>query len=172
MDYFEAVSKRGSYRGAFTSAPVPQEDLEKILEAGARAPSGYNFQTTSFVVVTDDELRKALSDMMPSEATKSAPVILVLVSAFHAAENGLSFEIEDYAAAAENILLAITSLGYAGVWMDGRMKLDDNEARVRKLLSVPDSLHVRTIIPFGKPLENVTQKEKLPLCQRIVRNHF
>ncbi|RMG04478.1 MAG: nitroreductase, partial [Planctomycetota bacterium] len=56
MDVFEAIRRRHSYRGPFTDAPVPREDLRKIVEAGIRAPSGKNEQTTSFVIVDDPAL--------------------------------------------------------------------------------------------------------------------
>ena len=40
MDVLEAIEKRGSYRDVFLPEPVPQEDLDRILTAGIRAPSG------------------------------------------------------------------------------------------------------------------------------------
>jgi hypothetical protein len=41
MDVFEAIEKRHSYRGGFSGAPVPRDDLESstILTA-ARAAAG------------------------------------------------------------------------------------------------------------------------------------
>ncbi len=53
MDLFEAIEGRYSYRGAFTDAPVPREDLVRIVEAGLKAPSGCNAQTTTFVIAAD-----------------------------------------------------------------------------------------------------------------------
>src|SRR5438067_12951461 len=44
----------------FEAAPVPDEDLRKILQAGLAAPSGYNLQPWRFVVVRDAEQRKRL----------------------------------------------------------------------------------------------------------------
>ena len=78
MEFFEAVAKRYSHRTPFLDQPVPDADVRKIVEAGIQAPSGQNCQTTSFVVVTDPELRKAIAQQLSTPATQTAPVILVL----------------------------------------------------------------------------------------------
>ncbi len=49
MELFEAIAKRYSYRGPFSDAPVPREDLRKIVQAGIQAPSGKNEQVISFL---------------------------------------------------------------------------------------------------------------------------
>lgn len=168
MEFFEAVKNRGSYRGAFAQEAVGQEALARILEAGVRAPSGYNLQTTTFYAVTDAALRAKLAEIFPTKAMQTAPVVLVVTSrVVRGGEHGLQFATEDYAAAVENLLLAITASGYAGVWMDGMMKLEDHAARVRALLHIPDDETPRTVIPFGRPLEPVTQRPKKPLSERV-----
>ena len=53
MEFFDVIKNRGSYRGEFEKADIPQEDLRRILDAGIRAPSGYNLQTTTFYAVTN-----------------------------------------------------------------------------------------------------------------------
>ena len=47
MDLFEAIEKRHSYREGFTDAPVPREDLRKIVQAAA-APGA----STAFTLKT------------------------------------------------------------------------------------------------------------------------
>lgn len=42
MEFFDVVKSRGSYRGEFLPVEVTEEDLNQILDAGIRAPSGYN----------------------------------------------------------------------------------------------------------------------------------
>lgn len=166
MDFFDVVRKRGSYREKFDQTDVPEKDIELILEAGVRAPSGGNLQSTVFYAVRRDDIRKKLAEVFPTEAMETAPVILLVTSRSIPYKDDLRFEVEDYAAATENIMLAITALGYAGVWMDGMMKLNDNEKKVREILHIPEDEKVRTAIPFGRPLEPVVQKEKKPVSER------
>ena len=56
MDLFETIGRRHSYRGPFLERPVPRDDLTRIVQAGIQAPSGYNGQSTTFVVVDDASL--------------------------------------------------------------------------------------------------------------------
>src|SRR5580658_1972238 len=45
---------------SFDGSPIPDADLKKILEAGLKAPSGYNLQPWRFVVVRSPEQRRRL----------------------------------------------------------------------------------------------------------------
>ena len=59
MDYdsfLELVKNRRSIR-RFKSNPVPDEYIDKIIEAARWAPSGYNSQPWEFVVIKDKKLK-------------------------------------------------------------------------------------------------------------------
>ena len=176
MEFFETVEKRASYRFAFAEKDIPEKDIRQIVTAGLHAPSGYNFQTTSFVIVRDPEMRAKLSELLPTPATKTAPVILVAVSEqkINKAKGAanFAFDTQDYAAAVENIMLAIVAKGYAGVWMDGMSRMNDVDAEIARLLRVPEDKWVRSIIPFGVPTRDVAQKEKKDFDERVVWEHF
>ena len=113
MDFFKAIESRHSYRAAYTDANIPEADLVKILDAGIRAPSGCNAQTTSFILVTNPELRSQITNILNSENIKTAPALIIVTTEKVTFNFGLDFELEDYGAAVENILLAATALGYA-----------------------------------------------------------
>lgn len=166
MDVFEAMAKRHSYRGPFTDAPVPREDLRKIVQAGIRAPSGKNEQVVSFVIVDDPELLGQIAAVVQRPACNTAKAMIACVSDPRPVFEGFSFAAEDTAAAVENMLLALTALGYASVWLDGVLRLNDVAARVGELLGVPPGRTVRILLPLGVPAEPGVQKEKLPFAQR------
>lgn len=76
MDYealLEHVKKRRTIR-RFKSDPIPDEDVEKIINVARWAPSGYNSQPWDFVVVKKDDLRKKIADILGAarERKKSA----------------------------------------------------------------------------------------------------
>lgn len=52
METWDALRARRNVR-QFTDQPVPGDDLDRILEAGRRAPSAGNWQPWDFVLVTD-----------------------------------------------------------------------------------------------------------------------
>ena len=172
MDLFEAIAKRYSHRTPFLDKTVPDADIRKILEAGIQAPSGQNCQTTSFVAVTDPELRKGIAEVLSTPAVKTAPVILVVLSEHQIAPCGMAFEVEDYAASVENMLLAVTALGYATVWMDGMTKAPAASAAIGKLLNVPAGKTVRTILPIGVPAEVGEPKPRKAFDERVHYNAF
>jgi len=149
MDFFKAVEERHSYRGPMESAPIPEDDLIKIVDAGIRAPSGCNGQTTSFIIVTNADTRGEIAKIFNNEALSSAPAIIVMYTKKHTFDFGLDFELEDYAAAVQNILLAATAMGYGSLWLDGQTRLDGNDAALSKLLGIAQDLQVRTVIPIG-----------------------
>ena len=71
MEFFETVNSRHSYRGPFTDAPVLDTDLVKIVEAGIKAPSAGNRQTTSFVIVNEPEVLDQIRAQAPDNRTLS-----------------------------------------------------------------------------------------------------
>ena len=55
ISLFEAIySQRSTTR--YKTDPVPREDIERIIEAATKAPSGGNRQPWHFVVITDRDL--------------------------------------------------------------------------------------------------------------------
>lgn len=172
MDVFEAIAKRHSYRGSFTATPVPRGDLEKIVQAGIRAPSGCNQQTTSFVIVDDPALISAIAGIVDKQVVKEARAIIVCVMHERPVYEGKSFGVEDCAAATENILLAITAMGYATVWLDGALRSGDRAARIGELLGVPADRIVRIMLPLGVPVEKLEQRPRLPFAERAWFNRW
>ena len=172
MDLFEAIRKRHSYRGDFTDATVPREDLRRIVEAGVCAPSGRNLQSTTFVIVDDPRLVAGIAEIVDNEVVRGARAVIVCVGERIESSPGMSFEIEDCAAATESMLLAVTALGYATVWIDGALRRDDRAERIGKLVGVPEGKTIRIILPMGVPAEKREQKEKKPFEQRAWFNAY
>jgi nitroreductase len=175
MDTFEAICKRHSYRGGFTSEPVPREDLRKIVDAGIRAPSGKNAQTTTFVIVDDPDLVKEIGGLHARNAAMQqarAFIACIVDRAPDPVFEEHDFVVEDCAAAVENMLLAVTALGFATVWIDGWLRLDGHAETIGKLLGVPADKIIRVLLPLGKPTTPGEQKEKLPFERRAWFNRY
>jgi len=172
MDVFQAIADRYSYRGAFTDAPAPRDDLVKIVEAGIRAPSAKNEQVASFVIVDDAKLLGQIAGMLDRTDCDTARAMIVVAADPRPILGEMSFAAEDCAASVENMLLAITALGYATVWVDGALRRDDIARRIGRLLGVPESYDVRIVLPVGVAAEPGSQKEKLPLEKRAAFNRF
>ncbi len=166
MDLFEAIAKRCSYRGRFVPERIPREVLTKIVQAGIQAPSACNAQVVSFVIVDDPQQCRRLAEIIDRPVCNEAVAMIACLVDPRPVYHGLAFAAEDCAACVENMLLAITALGYASVWLDGVLRRDDKAARVGRLLGIPEGREVRILLPLGVPAEPAVQKEKLAFAQR------
>ena len=172
MELFEAITKRHSYRGPFKDVPVPREDLRRIVEAGIHAASAKNEQVCSFVIVDDPEVLAQAAKIIDRPAAETAKAVVVCVADPRPILGEMAFYVEDCAASVSNMLLAVTALGYATVWLDGVLRVNDVAARLGTLLGIPEGLGVRIVLPIGVPENEETQKEKLPFEQRAFFNRF
>jgi len=172
MDLFEAISRRYSYRGEFTNKPITRDDLKKIVQAGIQAPSAKNEQVASFVIVDDPQLLTQIAEIVDRPVCKTARAMIACVADPRPVLGDLSFAAEDCAAAVENILLAVTALGYATVWLDGVLRAGDKAARIGRLLGVPEAKIVRILLPLGVAAQPGTQKERLPFHERAWFNRY
>lgn len=172
MDFFEAINTRYSYRGEFTDDELSNEDIEKILSSGIAAPTGMHIPTTSYVVVTDEDIIKKLSGVIRGNGISTAPFVLVLLTEDKSGGSGMNFEIENYSVAAENILLAVTALGYATVWTDGILRSPRINDGVRRLLKIPSHKTIRAVMPIGKPKTPLKPQLKEKIKNVVIFNQF
>ncbi|MGZ7242357.1 nitroreductase family protein, partial [Streptococcus pyogenes] len=63
----------------FKDESIPDEDLQKILEAAGAASSWKNFQSYSIIVVRSEEKKRALYELTPQPAIIQADTILLFV---------------------------------------------------------------------------------------------
>jgi nitroreductase len=175
MDFFDVISKRHSYRGPFHDQPVPRQDLRRIVQAGLQAPSGRNAQTTNFVIVDDGDLLRRIAALHATNVAMQqarAFIVAILDKQPEAVYEGYNFQVEDCAAAVENMFLAVAALGYATVWIDGWLRLDNHAETIGRFLDLPDGKIIRIILPIGVPAETWPQKEKKPFEARAWFNRF
>ena len=60
------------------------------------------------------------------------------------------FAVQDYSAAIENMLLAITELGYQSCWYEGHITDEDRIGyQIAQILGVPDDYELVCILPVG-----------------------
>jgi nitroreductase len=156
MEFFEAVKARASVR-AFKRCDITDDEMEKIVDAGRRAPSGYNRQPWEFIIVRDPEMIRSLGDIQECIGQASAAIAVVVD------EEATQFWKEDASAAIENMLLAATALGFASLWVEGYVL--KQEEKGKNILNIPKNLRLLAILPIGKPAETPAQKSKKSLAE-------
>jgi nitroreductase len=158
MDLFDAIESRASVR-ALQPADVSEADLERILTAGRRAPSGRNVQPIEFIVVRD---RKSIDTLAQVQACLGDVDLIVCVAAH---PDRSAYWLEDAAAATTQMLLAITALGYASVWIEGTLL--QKQAELKPALGLPEEMRLVVALPIGKPVQPVTPREKRALTDIV-----
>jgi nitroreductase len=163
MDVFEAIETRASVR-SFKRGSIAKDELEKIIDAGRRAPSGYNTQPWEFIIVTDRDILAGLGEIQNCIAHADAAIAVVVD------EKATKYWKEDASWAIENMLFAAGALGYASLWVEGYVLM--NEAHGKEVLKVPADLRLLAILPIGKPERTPRQGSKKSLNEITYANRY
>jgi len=176
MDVFQAIQRGSNYRGSFKKVPLPERDLQKIVQAGLDAPSGRNLQTTEIVIITEPEQLAAIRAILPGRAfIETAPAFIATIFEVRAQPVSVysyTFEVEANAAVTESLLLAITALGYASVWLERVLRLEERAQRIARVIGLPASKRVRVLLPVGAPAEESARRKKNPLVEHAWFNRY
>jgi len=164
----DAIFARQSIRD-YSSEPVTDEQIERLLDAAIAAPSAGNRQPWFFFVVEDNELRRRLAEAAyGQEFLFEAPVNIVVcadpsVSAGRYGRRGVSlYCIQDTAAAVMNILLAATEMGLGTCWVGAF-----DEASVASVVGCPDGLRPVAIITVGHSIEKSKRTSRRPKAEVV-----
>ncbi len=172
----QVMRNRRSVRRFRTDA-VPEEELEKVLEAATLAPSGGNSQPWEFILVRDQVTRRRIADLWDehmarqkqvdegsfhfpsSQYLKDAPVLVFVCGDERLKRvfpSGLPSEHKEkiflcsVAAAIQNMHLAARALGLGSGWPNipaGSVL----EAELVGLLGTPPHIRVLYCCPLGYP---------------------
>lgn len=154
VDFYEVIRTRRSVR-AFKKDSIPDDVLNKILDAARIAPSGSNRQPWRFILVKDAELKqRMISACNNQEFVAEAPVIVVACGQrLPLNRGGYMGEMSillDIAIAFTHLILAARAESLGTCWIGAF----SNEA-VKKLLKVPEGYEVVAATPLGYPSEEV-----------------
>jgi nitroreductase len=167
MNLFEAIEKRYSHKERFLPTAVPLPDLEKIAQAGLSAPTGMNSQCVRFIILPDRQAVQPLCDVAPTDGILTAPAAIAVFTEDSRQNWKINFEIEDYSAATENMLLAATALGYVSLWLDSPYFDAAKQKAACEVLKVPPNYRLRVVLPIGLPDGEGTRREKLTFDERV-----
>ncbi len=169
MNVHEAIKNRRSVR-AYEDKPVPEETLNRILEAARLAPSGNNRQPWKFVVVTDPATRKKLSSAANNQQfVGEAPVVIAAVGLKpdKVMSCGIPGDPVDVAIAVDHITLAAVEQGLGTCWI-GAFDQD----KTCEILGIPSSYKIIALLPLGYPADKPKTKIRNPLDEIVCYNSF
>ena len=147
----EAIKNRRSVT-RFDTAPLEEEKVQAILEAGQWAPSWLNRQPWKFIVIRDRLVKDRIAEFAPTVyklALSEAPVCIAVC--VDAVEDPFHY-VEDGAVATQNMALAAQSLGLGSVWIgvfNVKNERNSAEERMKHILEIPRSFRLISVLPVG-----------------------
>src|SRR3954463_6720537 len=131
METWQAITSRRNVRD-FEDRPLPADELDRILEAGRRAPSSRNWQPWDFVVVTDRRQLVELAEVWQGagHVARSAATIALVAPIVEGGKQQIEFF--DLGQAAVTMMIAAADLGIGS----GHAAVRDQEV-ARRVLGFP-----------------------------------
>jgi len=190
------IIERKSIR-KFERKPVSKRILEKLVEAGQRAPSNCGVQPYSLIVVDDDEKRELIFDAIGRQGCmEEAPVWIIIccdwarpLRLFEMLEVDtelgqtcrLVLGIIDATLVAENIVTAAEIMGLGSVFVGSVWK---SPRRTAQILQLPANVLPILLLCIGYPSESPPNRPRWPLKavmhenryimpdERMIRNYY
>jgi nitroreductase len=159
MDTYKAIVDKRDRR-AFFPKPMPDEALQRILQAGRMTGSSKNAEPNRLVVIRDRERLKALGAIrgLASWLADAAAAVVIVQTQEHAFDAGRC---------AQNMMLAAWNEGI------GSCPAHVHEQALGELLGIPPELFINRVIGFGYvdpgragPPAGVARK-RLPLAELV-----
>ena len=156
MDLIDVMLKRRSVR-KYRKDEIPNEKLNKILQAGLLAPTSRNRKPCSFLVVDNKEALEKLSESKESSSKflKNANKAIVVVA------NSLISDtwIEDSSIALAFMHLMAAEQDIGSCWVQIHLRTAKNgessEDYVREVLGIDDYFRIVGILALGVPFYEV-----------------
>ena len=126
--------------------PVPQDVIDQLLEIARWTSSARNIQPWHFIVITDKEMLRRLSQIRtPINWMADAPLGIAIVLDGEARDT----EAYDEGRVTERVLIAARLLGLGGgtAWYGD----DAQQAQAKEILGIPADRTARSVITIGYP---------------------
>jgi len=186
VEFFEVVDGQRAHR-ELRADPVPDDLIERVLEAAVHAPSAENRQPWAFVVVRDEQIRQRIADLTAkiwqggardfskpnttqrlfdevdrwaTEGLAGAPVhIVVCGDTTRCPEMMLPSSIYP---ATQNLLLAARALGLGSLMSTLSIVTG---APFKELLGLPDHVVPMALVPIGYPARSLGPPRRTPVAE-------
>lgn len=150
MDFEKLITDRYSVR-SFRPEHLPQEVVDKILEAGHKAPTGCNYQPQRILVLNTDESIAKLKDC--TKCHFNAPTAMLVChnkeeSWVRKYDGALSSPV-DAVIVATHMMLAAHNEGSGCCWV---MHFDP--AAMRETFHIPDHIEPVALLVMGYPADD------------------
>jgi len=171
MDFYDVIRTRRSVR-SYQPAPIPEQVLNRVLDAARIAPSGSNRQPTRLILVTDEAMRRDLARLCHEQAFVAEAPAVVIACGRDIKYNrgdwmGDYAVIVDVAIAVDHLTLAARAEGLGTCWIGSF-----NGPALKEYLQLPEDWQVVAVTPLGFPQGDpfTEPKGRMPLEELVMWN--
>jgi nitroreductase len=166
METWDSIRARRNVR-SYTDESVSAKDLNRIVEAGWRAPSASNRQHWDFVIVTDHvQLTELATVWQGARHIANAPAAIALIVPRPADDRTRVVDQYDLGQATYAMMLAATDLGIG----TGHSSVGEQD-RAREIIGVPDTHLVSFLLgvgyPADRPLRPIAKPDRRPFDEVV-----
>jgi nitroreductase len=171
METWDAITARRNIR-EYTSQLVSDADLNRIAEAGWRAPSAKNRQAWDFVIVTNKEHLQELSTVWRGAGhIAGAAAAIALVIPEPPDERRRVTDQYDVGQATMAMMIAAADLGIGM----GHSSVGEQD-KAKAILSVPEGYEVAYLLgvgyPADRPLKPIRKPNRRPFEEVVHHGHW
>jgi nitroreductase len=173
MELFEAIRKRRSIK-RYLDIPVEWNKIGAILDSGRLAPSAGNLQPWKFLVVTNPEKRKKISEACFQQYwMQTAPIHIIIcaeinkMSRFYGIRGEKLYSIQSCALAAQNMMLEAINQGLGCCFVSAF-----DEEMISRFFGIPKYGRPQVIITIGYPGEELPMPPKYTLNDIVHLERF
>jgi nitroreductase len=171
METWDALRARRNVR-TYEDRPIPEADLNQILEAGWRAPSASNRQKWDFVVTSDKGQLEELGKVWQgARHVPGSAATIVLVLPEPESERYRIIDQYDLGQVTYAMMVAAADLGIGS----GHSSVGEQEL-ARSIFGIPEGYEVAYLIGLGypsdRPLKPIVKPNRRPFDEVVHRGHW
>ena len=145
METFESIRTVLAVR-EFQQKELPNDVIQKIINAAHLTGSSMNAQPWQFIVVKESRKLEKLGSLVKSGPYIASSALSVVV----AVEKSSQYGISDGSRAIQSMILAAWAEGVGSNWAGW-----SGMSHVAKFVGIPDQYDVIAVIPFGYPVRKI-----------------
>ena len=164
MDFRDLVKKRYSVR-AYRRDPIPEDVLQRILEAAALAPTAANRQSFRLYMIATAGKEEELKRIYGRDWFTSAPYVVCgcsIPAGNWVRRDGKNYSDVDIAIVFDHLVLAAADEGLGTCWIGA---FDAGAAR--EVLNLPEGEEPVLFTPLGFPADQPSPKKRKPMSELV-----
>lgn len=169
MEFRDLIQQRYSVR-AYKRDEVPQDMLNRVLEAAILAPTAANRQPFRILVIHTAGRQADLQRIYGREWFVQPPLVIcacALTRESWVRRDGKNFADVDVAIMMDHLTLAAANEGLGTCWIGA---FDPGAAR--EVLGLPEGVEPIVFAPLGYPADSLRPKQRKPASELIKYDHW